>query len=71
MNWSELILQAQRAGFTVSEDDIGWWVTTPHWPRRPSEQLGVWKDCQAAWRGAALINAQFAPQPVRNGHVVD
>jgi hypothetical protein len=59
MDWANHILEAQRAGYTVSEDDLGWWITTPKAPRRASETLGVYRDSHAAWRGAALIHARY------------
>jgi hypothetical protein len=60
MNWDELIHSAQRAGYTVFEGvEGGWWVRTPAAPRRPSEELGQYRDARAAWRGAALLNSMF------------
>jgi hypothetical protein len=56
MDWNALSLEAQRAGFTVHEDDGLWWVVTPSRPRQPSATLGSYRDAQAAWRGAALVN---------------
>jgi hypothetical protein len=57
--WLELINEASAKGYRVSFSDEheGWIITTPKRPRRPSEELGSYKDESAAWRGAALINS--------------
>jgi hypothetical protein len=60
MNWDNLIHEAQRASYIVFEGAEGaWWVRTPAAPRRPSEDLGCYRDARAAWRGAALLNSMF------------
>ena len=59
INWDDLIIDAQRAGFTVWEDDGMWWITTPSRPRMPAQDLGTWGDARGAWRAAALIKSRF------------
>jgi hypothetical protein len=59
MNWDTLIINAQRAGYSVFESEGFWWITTPAAPRRPSEDLGGYRDARAAWRGAALLCSMF------------
>jgi hypothetical protein len=60
MDWDNLISNAQRAGYIVFEGAEGaWWVRTPSSPRRPSEELGTYRDQRAAWRGAALLCSMF------------
>jgi hypothetical protein len=56
-DWNTLINAAIGKGYRVrfDEDYSGWIVITPHAPRRPSQELGSYKDEQAAWRGAAHL----------------
>jgi hypothetical protein len=68
MDWDKLILNAQRAGYQVFEGAEGaWWIRTPAAPRRPSEELGTYRDHRAAWRGAALLNTMFGRLDARAG----
>jgi hypothetical protein len=62
IDWHILILDAQRAGFAVFEEDGMWFITVPSRPRMPSHVLGSYRDAQAAWRGAALIKTRFWPK---------
>jgi hypothetical protein len=56
----EIISQATRAGFIVYHDEKigGWWIRTPKRPRRPSQELGTFKDERTAWMDAALLASQ-------------
>jgi hypothetical protein len=60
-DWDSLIMEAQRKGFTTrrSEEHEGWLVITPARPRRPTQELGSFKDQRAAWRSAAYLAQEF------------
>lgn len=53
---ANLILDAQRKGYAVIQDDDGTWlVITPARPRHPSVTLGSYATSDRAWMGACLL----------------
>ena len=52
---SDLILEAQRAGFRVFEDEGLWWIEVPARPRHPAHTQGVFNTSERAWMAACLI----------------
>lgn len=56
--WHTLILDAQRAGYTVQENPEypGWTVITPKMYRRASEEHGAFRSQSEAWRRAAEMH---------------
>lgn len=56
-SWQELIDHAARQGYYVRqlEEGEGFVVVTPKGFRRPSQELGTFKDERAAWRSAAHL----------------
>ena len=57
MTLHEIISQATRAGYRVAfcSEPGGWLLTTPKAPRRPSLELGLYRDERTAWMDAALL----------------
>jgi hypothetical protein len=60
---SELILKAQRAGFSVSENEegTGWLMHVPARPRHPANTQGDFKTSERAWMAAASLALEFQP----------
>jgi hypothetical protein len=62
---SQLILDAQRKGFQVYEDDgtPSWWlVSVPARPRLPAHTQGAFKTSDRAWSVACLLAVEY-PEP--------
>lgn len=58
MTMQEVILEAQRKGFTVSEGDTGWLIHCPARPRYPANTQGDFKTAERAWMAAASLAMQ-------------
>ncbi len=56
---TELILAAQRKGFTVEQTDDGWCVHVPARLRHPANVQGSFKDSMRAWMAAASLAEEF------------
>jgi hypothetical protein len=56
-----LILDAQRKGFGVVENDdnTGWLVNVPAKPRLPAHTQGDFKTPDRAWSVACLLSAEW------------
>lgn len=54
-----LILEAQRKGFGVVEDEGLWWVSVPAKPRVPASLQGSFKTSDRAWTGACCIASEY------------
>jgi hypothetical protein len=54
---SEMILAAQRVGFSVTpnEDGTGWLMHVPARPRYPANTQGDFKTSDRAWMAAASL----------------
>ena len=57
MTLHEVISLASRQGYRVaySEEEGGWLLTTPKAPRKPPQELGLYRDERTAWMDAALL----------------
>jgi hypothetical protein len=58
---SEMILAAQRAGFSVTpnEDGTGWLMHVPARPRYPANTQGDFKTSDRAWMAAASLAQEW------------
>lgn len=56
-----LILEAQRKGFGVlqNDDNSGWLVSVPSRPRLPAHTQGEFKSSDRAWSAACLIATEY------------
>ena len=61
---AQLILDAQRKGFGViqNDDNTGWLVSLPARPRLPAHTQGEFKTSDRAWMVAAAIALEY-PEP--------